>query len=134
MFSGQNSDHTNVQVSRNKCFYFTHMRNILTLQTAHENFLILCQIVLLLNINFLITKQNKTPKIKQWAVIAILRHVLSFTQTNRALQLNKNKQINKYLYCNEVHLFSALSLFLFQWYTEQVFMFGINLIPISIDI
>ena len=41
-------------------------------------------------INFLINKQNKTPKIdpkmlKQYAGIAILRHVLSFTQTNRAL-------------------------------------------------
>ena len=56
--------------------------NVLTLQTAHGYFLILCQIVLHLNINFLIRKQNKTPKldpemVKQYAGIAILRHVLS---------------------------------------------------------
>ena len=62
----------------------------LTLQTAHRNFLILCQIVLHQNINFLISKQYKTPKIdpkilKQQAGIAILSRVLSFTQTNRAL-------------------------------------------------
>ena len=37
--------------------------NILTLQIAHGNFLMLCQMVLLPNINFLISKQNKTPKI-----------------------------------------------------------------------
>ena len=42
------------------------------------------------NINFLISKQNKTPKIdpkmlKQYVGIAILRDVLSFTQTDRAL-------------------------------------------------
>ena len=36
----------------------------LTLQTAHGNFLILCQMFLLANIiNFLISKQNKTPQI-----------------------------------------------------------------------
>ena len=57
-----------------------------TLQTAHGNFLILCQIVLHPNINFLISKQNKATKtnpkmLKQQAGIAILRHVLSFTQT-----------------------------------------------------
>ena len=33
-------------------------RNALALQTAHENFLILCQIVLLPNINILISKQD----------------------------------------------------------------------------
>ena len=38
-------------------------RNVLTLQTPHRNFLMLCQMVLLPNINFLISKQNKTPKI-----------------------------------------------------------------------
>ena len=37
--------------------------NVLMLQNAHGNFLILCQMVLLPNINFLISKQNKTPKI-----------------------------------------------------------------------
>ena len=85
------------------------MGNVLPLQTAHGNFLILCQIVLLPNSNFLISKQNKTPKMKQQAGIAILRHVLSFTKTNRALKSNPNKQINKYLYCNELHLFSAVN-------------------------
>ena len=38
-------------------------RNALTIQTAHGNFLILCQMILHPNINFLISKQNKTPKI-----------------------------------------------------------------------
>ena len=37
--------------------------NVITLQTAHRNFLILCQIVSHSNINFLISKQNKAPKI-----------------------------------------------------------------------
>ena len=37
--------------------------NALTIQTAHGNFLTLCQMVLHPNINFLISKQNKTPKI-----------------------------------------------------------------------
>ena len=43
-------------------FLFFHMRNVPSLQTGHGNFLILCQMVLLPNINFLISKQNKTPK------------------------------------------------------------------------
>ena len=77
-------------------------------------FLISCQIVSHSYINFLISKENKAPKIdpkllKQKAVIAILRHALSFTQTKKSLQ--SNKQINKYLYYNELHLFSALFLF-----------------------
>ena len=37
--------------------------NVLTLQTAHGNFLILGQTVLHPNINFLISTQNKTLKI-----------------------------------------------------------------------
>ena len=37
--------------------------NVLTLQTAHGNFLMFRQMVLLPNINFSISKQNKTPKI-----------------------------------------------------------------------
>ena len=45
-----------------------------------------------------------------------------------------NKQINKYLYCNERHLFSALFLFWLQWYTGWVFMFGIYLVLIYIYI
>ena len=48
-----------------KCLFFVHMRNVLTLQTAHGNFLKLCQMVLLPNSNFLISKQKKTPKMKQ---------------------------------------------------------------------
>ena len=50
----------------------------------------LFQMVFLPNINFLISKQNTTPKIdpkmlKQYSGITIFRHVLSFTQANRAL-------------------------------------------------
>ena len=37
--------------------------NGLTLQAEYENFLMLYQMVLLLNINFLISKQSKKPKI-----------------------------------------------------------------------
>ena len=37
--------------------------NVLTLQTAHRNFLKFCQIVSHFNINLLISKQNKAPKI-----------------------------------------------------------------------
>ena len=42
---------------------FSIRGNVLTLQTTHRNFLLLCQIVLHPNINFLISKKNKTPKI-----------------------------------------------------------------------
>ena len=47
----------------------------------------ICLMVLPSNINFLISKQNKAPKIdpknlKQWTGI---KHALSFAQTNRAL-------------------------------------------------
>ena len=86
--------------------------NVLILQTACRNLLILFQIVSHSNINFLKSKQNKAPKIDPKmlkAVIAILRYVLSFTQTNKAL--HSNKQINKSLYCSELHLLSALFLF-----------------------
>ena len=60
--------------------------NVLTLQTAHGNFLMLCQMVLLPNINFLISKQNKTPKIdkemvKQFVGIFTFRHSLLHKQT-----------------------------------------------------
>ena len=37
--------------------------NVLTLQTAHRNFLILFQIVSHFSMNFLINKQNEEPKI-----------------------------------------------------------------------
>ena len=64
---------------------------MLLLCPYEEMFLILGQMALLPNINFLISKQNETPKIypkmlKQQARIAILRHVLSFIRTIRALQ------------------------------------------------
>ena len=57
----------------------------LQLQTAHGNFLILYQTVIIPNINFLISKQIKTPEIdpkmlKQQAGVATFRHALSFTQ------------------------------------------------------
>ena len=42
-------------------------------------------------------------------------------------QSNANKETNKYFYNNEVHLFSALSLFWFPWYPEQVFILGMYL-------
>ena len=37
--------------------------DVLTLQNAHRNFLILCQIALHPNIYFLMSKQYKTPQI-----------------------------------------------------------------------
>ena len=75
---------------RKNCFFFVHLRKYLTLQTPHGKFLILCWMVIL-PIEFVISKQNKTPKIDPRmlklveAGIAILRLVLSFTQVNRAL-------------------------------------------------
>ena len=44
---------------------FSMFGNVLTLQTAHGNFLKLSQMVLLPNINFLISKKHKTTKIDQ---------------------------------------------------------------------
>ena len=41
---------------------FSISGNVLILQTAHRNFLILCQIVLHPNFNFLLRKQIKRPK------------------------------------------------------------------------
>ena len=62
---------------------------VLILRTAHGHLFMLCQTVLLPNINFLISKQNKTQKsdpkmLKHQAGIAIFRKVQSFTQTNKA--------------------------------------------------
>ena len=73
---------------------FSKWGNVLTFQTAHTTFHIFCQIDVHPNVNFLISKQNKTPKIdpkmlKQQAGIAILRHVLSFTQTELYNQINR---------------------------------------------
>ena len=130
--------------------------NVFTLQTAHGNFLILCQMVLLPNINFLISKkklygsflrmgfnclkatmkrqlllttfkQNKTPKLEALVLLSLDLSSLLHKQT----ELYKHKKINRYLYCNEQHLLSALFLFWFQWNTEQVFMFGMYLVRIS---
>ena len=42
------------------------------MQNAHENFLTLCQMVLLPNINFLISRQNKLPKIDTKNVEAVV--------------------------------------------------------------
>ena len=46
-----------------------------------------CQMVFISNNNFLISKQNKTLKIdtKMLTGIAIFRHALSSTQTDKAL-------------------------------------------------
>ena len=75
--------------------------NVHTPSTAHGSFLMPCQMVLLPNINSLISKQNKTPKIdpkmlKQQAGIATFRHTLSFAKTNRGLELNINT-VNRYI-------------------------------------
>ena len=69
--------------------------NVLTLETTLGSFLMLCQMVLLPNINFLISKPKKKKKfdpktVKQQAGIDTFSHTLSFTQTNRALELNIN--------------------------------------------
>ena len=85
--------------------------NVLTLQTAHRNFLMVYQMVLLPNINFLFSKQNKTPKIDPIIVmqqdgIATFRHTVSFTQTNRALELNINtviRYINTFTSTNGIY-------------------------------
>ena len=76
-----------------------YKQNVPISQAAHWNFLQLCYTVLLPNVNFLSSKLNKAPK----PGATILKNVLSFTQTNRTLQSNKYRLINKYLYCNELH-------------------------------
>ena len=48
---------------KKKVFAFSNRGNVLTLQTAHGYFLMLGQMVLLHNINFLICKQNRSPNI-----------------------------------------------------------------------
>ena len=83
--------------------------NFLTLQTAHGNFLIFYQMVLLSNIYFLRSKQSKTPKTDPKNVQAVgwsYCPILVFYK-NRALQPNINKQVNKYLYYNELQLLFA---------------------------
>ena len=100
--------------------------NVLTLQTAHGSFLMLCQMVLLPNINFLISKQNKTPKIdpkmlKQQAGIVTFRHTLFFTQTSRALELNINTA-NRYTNTNiSINCIYSLACFCFDANTLNTF-------------
>ena len=115
--------------------------NVLTLQTAHGNFLMLCQMVLLPNINFLISKQNKTPKIdpkmvKQQAGIATFRHTLSFTQTNRGLELNINT-VNRYIntstsinciyslacFCFDTNILNKFSCLVCTWFQYLLYKF-----------
>ena len=48
---------------KKKVSSFSMFRNVLTLYTAHGRFVMLCRMVLLPNINFLISKQNEIPKI-----------------------------------------------------------------------
>ena len=57
------SDHINLQFSTKNVSSLSIRGNDLTLQSAHGNFFIFCQMVLLPNINFLISKQNKTLEI-----------------------------------------------------------------------
>ena len=117
--------------------------NRLTLQTAYGNFLMLYQMVLLLNINFLISKQNKKPKInlKCWSsslvllFLEILYSGIAIFYTSKQsciIKYNYCKQINEYICSYELHLCSGLILFWYQWYTEQFFMFGMYLFPLSI--
>ena len=115
--------------------------NVLTVQTAHGNFLMICQMVLLANINFLISKQNKTPKIdpkvlKQQAGIATCRHTLSFTQTNRALELNINT-VNRYIntstsinciyslacFCFDTNILNKFSCLVCTWFQYLLYKF-----------
>ena len=115
--------------------------NVLTLQTAHGNFLMLCPMVLLPNINFLISKQNKIPKIdpkmvKQQAGIATFRHTLSFTQTNRGLELNINT-VNRYIntstsinciyslacFCFDTNILNKFSCLVCTWFQYLLYKF-----------
>ena len=108
--------------------------NVLTLQTAHSSFLILCQTVLHPFINFLISKQKRDQKLIQkcWSNRLVLPFLDMSCLLYKQIELYNQININKYLYCNELHLFSALFLVWLQWYTEQVFMFGMYLVPIYI--
>ena len=115
--------------------------NVFTHQTAHENFLLLCQMVLLPNNNFLISKQNKTlnidPKmVKQQAGIATFRHTLSFTQTNRGLELNINT-VNRYIntstsinciyslacFCFDTNILNKFSFLVCTWFQCLLYKF-----------
>ena len=64
--------------------------NVLTLQIAHGNFLILCQMVLLPKIDFLISKQNSTPKLDP----TILSSVLALLFLDISSFLYKQTELN----------------------------------------
>ena len=70
--------------------------------------------VLLPKIDFLISKQNSTPKLdpkmlKQYSGIATLRHVHFFYKNKQSSIIKINKQMNKYLYYNELFIFCLVS-------------------------
>ena len=75
--------------------FYIHMGNVPTLQTAHGNFFILCQMVLLPNINFIISKQTKTLKVGPKNVEAGGWYCYSIPAFFRAHQSNINKFVNK---------------------------------------
>ena len=57
----------------------------------------------------------------------ILQRVIKSKRVCISIAHSKSQNI---FFCNDPHLFSDLFLFWFQWYTEQVFMFGMYLVPI----
>ena len=93
--------------------------------------------VLLPNINFPLSKHNRTLKIdpNSWSrqfcnclktAIVILRHALTWL-------LDINKQMNKQLCCKETSFIRSLfSVLIFIIYTEWVSIFGIHWVLISI--
>ena len=101
----------------------------------------LCQIILLPNINFLISKQNKTPKLdlkmmKQETGIANFRHTLPFEQANRALKLKINT-VNRYIstsasinciyslasFCFDTNILNRFSCLVYAWFQYLVYKF-----------
>ena len=86
----------------------------------HMETFMLCQMVLLSNINFLVSKQNKTPKIGS-NMLNILLFLDMLCLLYKQSFIIKCKYIletdNKYLYCYKLHWFSGLFQFWYQWYT-----------------
>ena len=120
-----------------ECFFFAQWWNVLTLQTAHGKFLMLCQIALLPNINFLINKTGHQRLIQKcWGSMLSLLFLTCLVvykiKQSFIIKYKECKWINKYLYCYELHSFFSLFVFWYHWYTEQVFMFIMYLFPISI--
>ena len=81
--------------------------NFLTLQTAHGNFLIFYQVVLLSNTYFLTCKQNNAPKVYPKNVEAVGWSCYSILVFYKNSSISKYKQVNKYLYYNELQLLFA---------------------------